>query len=64
MKHKLRALLLCLPLVVGSVIGAPMRPEQIEELMQAMSQQKISRTVADDNQNGDDTIKSLPDESL
>ena len=64
MKRKLRALFLCLPLLVGSLLGAPMRPEQIEELMRAMSQQKISRTVADDNQNDDDTIRKLPDEGV
>lgn len=64
MKRKLRALFLCLPLLVGSLLGAPMRPEQIEELMRAMNQQKISRTVADDNQNDDDTIKNLPDQGV
>jgi hypothetical protein len=64
MKRKLRALFLCLPLLMGSLLGAPMRPEQIEELMRAMSQQKIVRTVADDNQNDDDTIRKLPDEGV
>jgi hypothetical protein len=53
MKHKLRTLLLCLPLLVGSLIGAPMRPEEIEELMQSMNQQKIAYTIPDESENGD-----------
>ena len=59
MKHKLRTLLLCLPLLVGSLIGVPMRPEDIEELMQSMNQQKIAYTIPDESENGDDTIRRL-----
>jgi hypothetical protein len=59
MKHKLRTLLLCLPLLVGSLIGAPMRPEEIEELLQSMNQQKIAYTIPDESENGDDTIRRL-----
>ena len=59
MKHKLRTLLLCLPLLVGSLIGAPVRPEEIEELMQSMNQQKIAYTIPDESENGDDTIRRL-----
>lgn len=60
MKHKLRTLLVCLPLLVGSLIGAPMRPEEIEELMQRTNQQKIAYTIPDESENGDDTTKKLP----
>jgi len=56
MKHRLRTLLMCLPLLVGSVIGTPMRPEQIEELSQDMSQQKIAHIIPDESENGDDTM--------
>ena len=55
MKHRLRTLLMCLPLLVGSVIGAPMRPEQIEELLQNMNQQTIAHIIPDESENGDDT---------
>jgi len=55
MKHKLRTLLLCLPLLVGLLMGSPMRPEEIEELMQRMNQQKIAHTIPDESENGDDT---------
>ena len=59
MKHKLCKLLLSMTLLAGSLIGVPMRPEQIEELMQSMDQQEIAYTIPDESENGDDTIKNL-----
>lgn len=47
MKSKFRSLLLCLTLLVGVFGGVPMRPEEIEELMRAMSQPKIEYTIPD-----------------
>jgi len=58
MKHRLRTLLMCLPLLIGSVIGVPMRPEQIEELLQSTKQQKVADIVPDESENGDGTIRS------
>jgi hypothetical protein len=63
-KRKLRALLLCLPLLLGSMVGAPMRPDEIEELMQAMNQQKIAYTTRDESENGDGTMKCPPAQYL
>jgi hypothetical protein len=57
MKHRLRTLLMCLPLLVGSVIGVPMRPEQIEELLRSMNQQNVTHSIPDESENGDDTIR-------
>ena len=59
LKHRLRALLLCLPLLLGALGGMPMRPEEIEELMHAMNQQKIVVTVEDDGNNY--ALPKLPD---
>ena len=59
-KHRLRTLLLCLPLLLGAISGMAMRPEEIEELMHNINQQKIVVTVEDESQNGDDTIPKLP----
>jgi hypothetical protein len=59
-KNRLRTLFLCLPLLLGAFSGMPMRPEEIEELMQSMNQQKIVVTVDDESQNGDDTLPRLP----
>ena len=44
-KRRLRTLLFCLPLLFGALGGMPMRPEEIEELMDAMNQQKVVVTV-------------------
>ena len=37
-----------------------MRPEEIEELMHSMNQQKIVVTVDDESENGDGTLPKLP----
>jgi hypothetical protein len=58
-KHRLRALLLCLPLLLGALGGMPMRPEEIEELMHTMNQQKVVVTVEDDGNNY--KLPKLPD---
>ncbi len=60
-KHGLRALLLCLPLILGGFVGMPMRPEEIEDLMHSMNQQKIVVTIHDKSENGDDVIPKLPE---
>jgi hypothetical protein len=57
MKHKLRTLFLCLTLLAGSLGGAPMRPEEIEELMHTMNQPKIAYTIRAESENGDDPAK-------
>ena len=54
MKYKLRTLLLCLPLLAGAFGGLRMRPEEIEDLMHAMNQQKIEYTIPVEGKNGDD----------
>ena len=39
-----------------------MRPEDIEELMHSMNQQKIVVIISDESENCDDTLPKLPDE--
>jgi hypothetical protein len=56
-KHKLRTLFLCLTLLAGSLSGAQMRPEEIEELMHAMNQPKITYTIRAEGEKGDDATK-------
>jgi hypothetical protein len=48
---------MCLPLLIGSVIGVPRRPEQIEELLQSTKQQKVADIIPDESENGDGTIR-------
>ena len=37
-----------------------MRPEEIEELMHSMNQQKIVVTIDDESENGDEPLPKLP----
>lgn len=47
MKQLFRKLLLCSVFAFGSLIGIPMRPEQIAELMRSTSRPKIVYTIPD-----------------
>jgi hypothetical protein len=58
-KHRVRTLLLCLPLLLGAFSGMPMRPEEVEELMHNMNQQKVVVTIQDESEDGDGTKKDL-----
>jgi len=60
-KSRLRTLLLCLPLLLGAFAGMPMRPEEIEELMHSMNEQKISYVVQAEGKNGDPEMPKLPE---
>ena len=52
-KGKFRSITLCLALGLGSLIGVPMRAEELEELLHQMNQPKIANTLPDENDNGD-----------
>ena len=51
---KLRKLILCLVLGGGSIMGVPMRPNEIEELMRAMNQPRVEITIREEDWKGDD----------
>jgi hypothetical protein len=55
-KRKLREALLCMVLGWGSLHGAPMRSEEIEELMHLMNQPKLAHTLPEESDTGDDPI--------
>ncbi len=55
-KCRRRSLLLCAVLGWGSLLGVPMRPEEIEELMKSMNEPKIAHTLAEESDSGDDPI--------
>ena len=42
----------CVFLGIGSVMGVPMRPEEIAELMSNMNQPKIAVTLPEDDDRG------------
>ena len=56
MKRRFRRILLLLVLWVGSQMGLPMRPEEIEELMRTMNEPKIVRKFAEEEERGDDPL--------
>jgi len=37
----------------AALLGLPMRPEEIEELMRTMNQPTLARTIPDDTDSGD-----------
>jgi hypothetical protein len=53
MNSRLRTLLCCAVLQVGALVGTPMRPEEIRELMDTLSKPKLARTNPDRPDDGD-----------
>ena len=54
---RLRTILVCSMLQFAALLGLPMRPEQLEELMRTMNQPTLARTIPNeaDQDNGDAT---------
>jgi hypothetical protein len=59
LRTKFRKLIFCAILAGASLGGAPLRAEEVEELMSAMNQPKVAHTLADDAENGDDLLREL-----
>ena len=53
LKQRLRTVLCCVVLEMGTLAGIPMRPEQIQELMQSLNQPKVARTDPEEQADGD-----------
>jgi hypothetical protein len=49
----------CLTVLGIASFGAPMRTEEIEELLAGMNQAKVAHTLPDERENGDDLIRKL-----
>ena len=56
---RLRTMLVCSMLEFAALLGLPMRPEQIEELMRTMNQPKLARTIPNEADH-DDNEKPPP----
>ena len=50
---RLRTLLVCAMLEYAAMMGSPMRPEEIEDLMRQMNQPTPAHVVRDENDTGD-----------
>lgn len=56
MTSRFRKILLLMALWIGSQMGLPMRPEELEELMRTMNEPKIVRKFAEEEEQGDDPL--------
>ena len=56
LRARLRTVLVCVVLEFGAMIGLPMRPAEIEALMQTLNQPKVAHTLPDERENGDDNL--------
>lgn len=59
LKEKLRVLLACMTLEAAVIMGMPMRPEQIKELMHQMNQPVLAHVLRSEDDETDDP----PDQS-
>ena len=50
--RRARTVVCCAILEIGTLMGVPMRPEQIQDLMSAMNVPKVARTNPDDTESG------------
>jgi hypothetical protein len=53
-RHRLRTILVCVVLEWSALIGMPMRPEDIVDLMQTMNTPRVVHTNPDEHDAGDD----------
>lgn len=51
---RLRVLVLCTALEMGVISGVPMRPGEIQELMNQMNQPKVAHVLPTENDSGND----------
>jgi hypothetical protein len=58
MKARLCKAIVCIGLALGSIMGMPMTPDQIAELLNLMDQPKIVMTIPKDDDK-DDPLKKL-----
>jgi hypothetical protein len=54
LKQRLRVLLACAALEFAVLVGAPVRPDQIEELMHQMNQPTLAHVLRSEDDAGDD----------
>jgi hypothetical protein len=52
LKKRLRVVVVCAILQLGVMVGAPMRPDEIEELMHQMNQPKMAHVLPPEGEEG------------
>ena len=56
--NQLRKVLLCVGLEMAALMGAPMRPDEIEDLLRNSQQSRIHSSVREDREDSDDPVQS------
>jgi hypothetical protein len=51
--YQLRKVLLCIGLEVAALMGAPMKPDEIEDLLRNSQRARIELSIRDDRQDSD-----------
>ena len=54
LKKRLRVVVVCAILQLGVMVGTPMRPDEVEELMHQMNQPKMAHVLPTEDEDGDD----------
>ena len=52
-RNRIRTLACCIVLQAATLIGMPMRPEQVQELMRSLNQPKLARTTPQESRKDD-----------
>jgi hypothetical protein len=58
-KSQFSKFVFCVTLVLASLGGAPMRPDEVEDVMQAMNEPEIVYELPKDAETGDDLVRKL-----
>jgi hypothetical protein len=56
---RFREVVFCAMLGLSPMVGAPLLPEKIEELIHTMNQTTVAQTLSDGVEDGDDLIRKL-----
>jgi len=59
LRQRLRVLVACAALEVGVLMGVPMRPDEIQSLMQQMNQPVLAHVLPSEDESGDDDSPAL-----
>lgn len=59
LRQRLRVLVACVALEVGVLMGVPMRPDEIQALMQQMNQPVLAHVLPSEDESGDDDPPAL-----
>ena len=51
-RHRLRTIACCAMLQVGTLLGVPVRPEQVQDAMRMLNEPKLASVNPDDSDNG------------